>query len=479
MRPITVSEIVRATGGTLVVGDPQAFADRGVSIDSRTAQPGSIYIAIRGEKFDGHQFLSECLSKGVGTFVISKIPADFNIALARLQGVIQVKDTRRALADLARYVRTQRGRGARVVGVSGSAGKTTVKEMIAQILSLAGSTLASPGNFNNEIGCPLALLELNEDHRFGVFEIGSSALGEVRRLAGIVQPHVAVVTNILLEHTETFGTIEQIAEGESEIFSALSEGGTAVLPRDDAHYEFLKSKVPAGCSVASFGFSDDATVRVADFSAWPAPTKFRLVRRDASGRTLDSIECSIPVIGRVNALNAAAAAAAVLSLGVDPEHIREALAQYRPPGLRFQTHRFQNGLTLVNDSYNANPGSMRGAIDGFVESYPDRRKILVLGDMLELGEISRKEHYELGKYIAQKPVDKIVLYGPQSKFTYEGARDSMMDESNLIYCSAADALDRSVESLLSSENVIFFKASRGMRLDTAVQNIIERNSVSR
>ncbi len=479
MRPITISEIVRSTEGTLVVGDPQGVVHKGLSIDSRSAGPGAVFLAIRGEKFDGHHFLNDCLANGVGAFIVSKIPKDFNIALAHIQGVVQVKDTRKALADLARYVRVTRGKGAQVAGIGGSAGKTTVKEMTAQILSRAGPTIFSPGNFNNEIGCPLAVLGISEENRFAVFEIGSSALGEVRRLTSIVQPRVAVVTNILLEHTATFGTIEQIAEGEAEIFSGLPADGTAVLPRDDAHYDFLKSKVPSSCKILSFGFSDKASVRVVNFTAWPGPTQFRLVHQDESGKTLATVDCTIPVIGRVNALNAAAAAAVAFSFEVDPSHIREALAEYRPVGMRFQTHRFQNGLIVINDSYNANPGSMRGAIDGFVESYPDRKKILVLGDMLELGEISRKEHFDLGKFIAQKPVDKVLLYGPQSKFVFEGARDSMMNESSLTYFGTQDALDRAVESLLSSENVIFFKASRGMRLEKSVQNIIERNPAAR
>ncbi len=476
MLPITISEIVRSTEGTLVVGDPQGIASNGLSINSKNIQPGVIFLAIRGEKFDGHNFVNECLANGADTLILSKTPQNLNINLFNLKGVVQVKDTRRALGDLAKYYRHKHGKGTRVVGISGSSGKTSVKEMTAQILALAGKTLSSPGNFNNEIGCPLAVLNLTDEHQYAVFEFGSSALGEVRRLAEIVRPDIAVVTNIFLEHTETFGTIDQIAEGESEIFSALAANGTAILPRDDAQFNFLKSKVPSSAKITSFGFSDNASVRITHFSAWPGPTKFRIVHQDDSGAVLSQIDCTLPVIGRVNALNAAAACAVAFSLDVDPRHIQKALAEYRPPGMRFQTLHFDNGLIVVNDSYNANPGSMRAAIDGFVESYPDRRRILVLGDMLELGEISRREHYELGKYVSQKPVDKIILYGSQSKLTFEGAKDSLMSEDNLSYCATEDVLVSEVESLLSPENVIFFKASRGMHLEKVVQGILEKHA---
>lgn len=467
----------------LQVGKPDASLDDflaqgilvpGLTIDSRKVNPGDVYIAIKGDKFDGHDFLNECVKKGAAVLIVSRTPANLNVHMAPISGIITVKDTKKALADLAGYYRQKYGSKMSVVGVCGSSGKTSVKEMTAQILGLAGPTVHSLGNYNNEIGCPLSLLRISPHHEFGVFEIGSSAVGEVKRLSAIVQPRVAIVTNILLEHTETFGTIEQIAEGESEIFSGLDSGGVAVIPRDDPHYDYLKSRVPQSCTIKSFGFSEDATVMIQDFSAWPGPLKFKLLHRDSGGKVLNSLNCTLPVIGRVNAINAAAAAAAALALGVQEYKIQQALAQYKPPGMRLQVYQLRGGITLVNDSYNANPGSMRSAIESLVESYPDRKKCLIVGDMLELGEISRKEHYELGKFIAQKPLTGVVAYGSQSRFIFDGAKDSMMNESSLSHCSDPETLFKKSESLLAPETVIFFKASRGMKLEQVIHRILEK-----
>ena len=481
MFPLTVAEILEAVQGVLILGDPRskvgsaeapyspgAWPPPGVSTDSRTLKRGDLFFAIRGERFDGHQFLNDAVQKGASVCVVSQLPSDFNLRHAGNLSIVKVKDAKRALSDCARHYRSKHGAGTDIVSICGSSGKTTVKEMTAQVLGRHAPAVYSPGNHNNEIGCPVSLFALSPAFRYGVFEIGVSAVGEVRRLAEVVRPRVAVITNVQLEHTATFGTIEDIARGESEVLPLLPADGWAVLPRDDAFYDFMRERVPAGCRVKSFGFSERASVRAVDLAAWP-DTRFKLIHQEDSGKVLDEVECSLPVLGKFNVLNACAAAAAAFCLGVPKEVVRDALSRFSPPGLRFQIHRLESGASLVNDSYNANPGSMRSSLESFIECFPDRKRCAVLGDMLELGEISRQEHESLGRFLAGLPLSRILLYGSQSKFTLEGCRKALMDERSVVHCPDRESLLREIETLLGPETAVLFKGSRGMRLDEVVQ----------
>jgi UDP-N-acetylmuramoyl-tripeptide--D-alanyl-D-alanine ligase len=482
MLPLSVAEILEAVQGVLVLGDPRAsvglnrapeelletkgWPPPGISTDSRSLKRGDLFFAIRGERFDGHLFLTDAVKRGAAACVVSQLPKTFNIQAQNL-AVIKVKDTKRALADCARAYRMKYGSEVPVVSICGSSGKTTVKEMTAQVLSGYAPTVFSPGNHNNDIGCPVSLFAFSPSFRFGVFEIGVSAVGEVKRLAEIVRPRVSVVTNIQLEHTATFGTIEDIAKGESEVLPLLPPGGWAVLPRDDAFFDFMSARVPSGCRVKSFGFSDQASVQAIDISTWPE-TRFTLRHRDESGKIIEEIECTLPVLGKFNVLNACAAAAAAFCLGVPKESIRDGVGRFSPPGLRFQISRLDSGAVLVNDSYNANPGSMKSSLSSFVECFPDRKRCVVLGDMLELGEISRKEHEDLGTFLAGLSLSRIVLFGAQSRFVLEGCRKALMDERTVVHCPDRDGLLKETRDLLSPEAAVLFKGSRGMKLDEIV-----------
>lgn len=485
----TVAEMVRATGGTLVIGDPTQSIRVGgtggsargprahrISIDSRTLRRGDVFFAIKGERFDGHCYLNESLKRGAAACFVSNLPEDLAVSSTAYGAIIRVADSKKALGDLALAYREKYGSEVRRAGISGSCGKTTVKEMTAQILRGAWPTVQSPGNFNNDIGCPLSIFRILPEHRFGVFEIGASAPNEVGRLARIVAPHAAAVTNISLEHTATFGTLDQIAAGESEILDELPPGGTAVLPRDDSYYEFLKSRVGSGRTALNFGFSPDANVSASRVSLWPGPVSFRLTHRDGSagGRVIEERDCVLPVPGRFNVANACAAAALCLALGTSLERIAAGLAEYRPPAMRFEVLTLKNNAVLVNDSYNANPGSMRSSLESFVDAFPNRRLGAVLGDMLELGEISRREHQLLGKYLAGLPFEKILLHGPQSRFTYEGAKSHFAGEKSISYCPDRETLMREAEHLVQPGNAVLFKASRGVRLEEIVERLTEK-----
>lgn len=512
MLPLSFIEIVQATQGILVMGDPRSTVGAsqskaetkesnlvaGISTDSRTLHRGDIFFALRGERYDGHNFLNEAIRKGAALCVVSKIPSNLTISPADTPAIVQVKECKKALADCAKYYRQKYGSKTQIVGISGSCGKTTVKEMLIQILNRYAPTVYSAGNFNNEIGCPRSIFSLHTNHCFGVFELGASSLGEVKRLAEIVSPQAAIVTNIRLEHTETFGSLENIAEGESEILPLISEDGFAILPFDDPFYDFLKSKLPRDhrVKIKSFGFSKAASVSAVDIAPGSAAhpfspalsfstadearaafrTNFRLLHRDNDGKILDQFSCALPVLGRFNVLNACAAAAAAFCLKVPREVIQDGLENFVPPRMRFQISPLKNNAIVVNDSYNANPGSMRASLEGFIESFPDRERCVVLGDMLELGEISQSEHYALGKFLARLPLSKVVLFGHQSKFVADGARDAFLGEENLFYCLTGDSLWKRVHSLTQPNTAILFKASRGMHLEEVVQKLIAESS---
>jgi len=473
---MTLSEIEQAAQGLLVVGNPQMEVGQGakVSIDSRTLQQGDIFFALKGQKTDGHVHLEDSIKKGASLCVVSQISEDIIRRTPPSTAILKVKEPQRSLGDVAKFYREKYGAGTARVGIAGSCGKTTVKEMIASILKQAAETVASPGNFNNEIGCPLSIFGLKPSHVYGVFEIGASGRGEVGRLANILAPHAAVITNIRLEHTETFGTLQDIAEGEAEILQALESGGTAVLPREDPFFDFLAGKIPAEkrVKIMSFGFSSQAHVSAQDISAGPGPVKFVLVHRDNYGKTKAEIPCTLPVLGRFNVMNACAAAGAALALGVRSEKIAIGLKNFSLTPMRFEILRLKDDIVLVNDAYNSNPGSVRTSLEAFVEAFSNRRIVVVLGDMLELGEISRQEHESLGKFLTGFPLTQIILFGPQSKFIYEAAQKTLGNSKSVIHCEDKESLLKSVRQALQPATAMLFKASRGIHLEETIQKVM-------
>ncbi|MBI2915838.1 MAG: UDP-N-acetylmuramoyl-tripeptide--D-alanyl-D-alanine ligase [Elusimicrobia bacterium] len=494
MLPLNVSEIVRAVRGSLVIGDPAItltpphttdfptqtshvpWPPSGISIDSRTAQKGDFFFALKGENFDGHHFLNEAIRKGVSLCFISEIPQSLNVQLYDFPTIIKVSDTRNALKLLAKLYREKFGSKICRVSVSGSCGKTTVKEMIAQILRSGYPTAFSPGNYNNEIGCPLSIFYMSPEQTYGVFEIGSSKKGEVQELSALVEPRVTVVTNIRLEHSETFGDLKEIAQGESESLPFLPEEGCAALPHDDSFFNFLRSRVPPKCHVKSFGFSNQSSVYPTDISLHANKTRFTVTHQDTPGKVREQFECEIPVLGKFNVLNALAAIAACLFLKIPIGRIQEGLKHFRSLPLRFQMIEFNGGGLIVNDSYNANPGSVRSSLESFAESFPNRQKCVVMGDMLELGAFSQKEHLEIGKLLQNLPLSNVILFGNETKTIYDYLRSQPVQNQTAVYTKDRKELLKIVQPLANQDHVILFKASRSMRLEEIVEKIVKNSS---
>ncbi|MBI2119671.1 MAG: UDP-N-acetylmuramoyl-tripeptide--D-alanyl-D-alanine ligase [Elusimicrobia bacterium] len=486
MQALTLSEIVKATEGTLILGDPEVkigeskiqnkmndLRTSGVSIDTRHLKPGDIFFALKGTRDDGHAFIKDAAKKGAKLCMIETIPQDLSFYLTNFPAIIQVPDTKKSLKRLAQYYRKKVGSQTKIISINGSCGKTTVKEMTAQILKNFAPTVWSPGNFNNEIGCPLSIFLLNQKHLFGVFEIGSSAVGEVETLSKIVCPDLSILTQIGLEHTATFGNLENIAGGESEVFSYLAPSGIAVLPRDDAYFELLKTKVPKECEIKTFGFSQDSTCSIQNYTTSQEGAQFRLNFMEEKFKHLKNLDFKIPLMGKINVLNACASITACLSLNVPPDSIQKSLKNFMPPDMRFQKIQLKDGTVLINDSYNSNPSSLKSSLECFMESFSGKKKVAVLGDMLELGKISKEEHFKIGQFLKSCGFEKILLTGKESYEIVRGYKENNPNQNKMLHCENKNSLFLETKKTLGKNHAILFKASRSIHLEEVIEEIIK------
>jgi UDP-N-acetylmuramoyl-tripeptide--D-alanyl-D-alanine ligase len=389
----TLAEFARACGGRLS-GSDAAYTD--VVSDSRTLAPQQLFVALKGPRFDGHEFLGAALALGAAGALVD---AEQPVELAQ----IIVPDTQAALERAAQGWRAH-FRGA-LVGVAGSNGKTTAKEMTAAILGQSGNCLATRGNLNNHIGVPLTLLRLTPAHRFAVVEMGANRAGEVAALVAIARPTIGMITNAGAEHLEGFGSLEGVARAEGEMVAGLAAGATAVLNADDEFAGLWRALTPA--HVVTFGVREPA-----DFSATEVHTSvgsegFRTQFRLAAPAGSAAIQLAVG--GAHNVANALAAAAAAASAGASLEHIATGLAAVRAVPGRLQFKRGASGAWLIDDSYNANPSSVRAAIE--VLGALAGRKWLVLGDMAELGEFALQAHSAIGEFARAHGVERLYATG--------------------------------------------------------------------
>jgi UDP-N-acetylmuramoyl-tripeptide--D-alanyl-D-alanine ligase len=460
----TTDELAAATGGRWI-GAPPATTG-GVSTDTRTIAPGTLFVALRGEKFDAHEFLAEAAAKGAAAAVVAEgWIADAahpergaaGTALPRLA----VPDTLAALGALARHHR--RRFRIPLVAVTGSNGKTTTREMIAAILATRGKVLKTEGNLNNEVGVPLTLFGLEAAHEAAVVEMGMSHPGEIARLAAIAEPQIGVVTLAAPAHLEGLGTVEAVADAKAELYRGLPPGGVAIANADDAR--MLRRAQESGRRMITFsgtrGRRGDVVV-------------LEIVSQGAEGLRFvlgvgnREVAVHIPaLVGAHNAANAAAAAAAAIALGCTDREIVRGLAAVRPVGRRLRLDRLPSGVRLVDDCYNANPASMSAAIRTLVDLAADGgRSVAVLGDMLELGAFEAEAHRALGAEAARAGVRVLAAFGPRSRAAAEAARAAGLDA---FHTEDVDALVRWAKATLAPSDVLLVKGSRGMKLERLVE----------
>jgi UDP-N-acetylmuramoyl-tripeptide--D-alanyl-D-alanine ligase len=455
---LTIRELTTMLKGQLVLGEPKAVAKRAV-VDSRLASPGDLFFALKGARVDGHQFAMNACKQGATAVVVSQLEwLKSNSAFS--SAVIRVTDVHESLRLLGQSLRNS-FKGT-VIGITGSNGKTTVKQMTSAIMASQGSGLATPGNYNSQIGLPLALSEIQKGATWMVLEMGASEPGNIALLADVAHPKIGVITSIGPAHLASFGSLAAIARTKWELIDSLPDDGCAVVPWGVAALEphirqYAKKMI-------FFGDDPSCPVRA---SAIETSMNVSFLLHIGS----QSAKVRLPVPGRFNVYNAMAAAAAGWAAGVKIDQIAAALEKFEPARMRMEVLRHKTGATLVNDAYNANPASMLESVRTVTETFPGKKWIVVLGSMLELGEESDKLHFHLGSEIGRFPLEHIFLYGKEAEPIREGALAAGTPASKVDLVSTHDELERQLSARIDSNTVVLFKGSRGMTLEKVIKSM--------
>ena len=443
--------------GARVSGALPARGVTGISIDTRTLAEGDLFVALKGDNSDGHDYVRKAFEAGAAAAAIDEAHAQ---ALAGAGPLYVAKDTLVALEGLGRAARSRSK--ARIVAVTGSVGKTTTKELLRCALASAGETHASAASYNNHWGVPLTLARMPESARFGVFEIGMNHAGEITPLVAMAQPHIAIITRIAPVHLEHFASVEAIADAKAEIFSGLQRGGVAILNRDDAQFERLRDAAGAAGVrfVLSFGESAeaDATLLSCDVEGETTRVQARVLGQD--------LTYTIGAPGRHIAMNSLAVLMASRAAGLDLQAAARALAGFRPPAGRGQRETLQAAdgpFTIIDESYNANPASMRAALD-LLGAADGKRRIAVLGDMLELGPQARALHAAIAEDVERNQIDLVYTAGP----LMQALSEAIPAERRGAHAANAAALEPIVLDALRAGDVVMIKGSNGSRMGPLV-----------
>lgn len=461
------SEALEATNGEVHYSD-KWHAD-GVSIDSRTVCPGDLFIALIGENTDGHKYLDNAVKSGAAAAIVSYIPENFTADFP----LIIVKDSFEALYNLAKYSRERTK--AKIIGVTGSVGKTSVKEMLKAAFSTQGTVYATEGNLNNHYGVPLSLSRMHKECDFGIFEMGMSAPGEISPLSVLAQPDVAIISTIEPVHLEFFDSVEGIADAKAEIFDGLNENGTAIINRDSFYYLRLLNKATDAHikHILSFGLSSQAD--------------FQLIHHEENDNGgIVTANCNgierkyqLGICGTHQAKNSLAVLAAVQALGENVQKAAEALGKLTPPKGRGKKHTAtpnKNGkkvtVTVIDDSYNASPASVKAALEQLEKSKTNgkhKRSIAILGDMYELGDTASDFHEALSEDIMNHHIDGVMTIGDLMHNLYK----KLPEEKRIGHFKDSDAATNEIISFIKTGDILLVKGSRGVRTDKIVNKLLE------
>lgn len=449
---MTPADIAHATHGRLEYA-PGRQEVTGVSTDSRIVHSGDLFVALKGERFDGHDFVAEAFSAGAVAALVSREGAE----LPAGKSLIFVDDTLIAYGRLATWHRRQFD--TTVVAVTGSAGKTTTKNMIGSILARHGPTRTAPRTENNAIGVPRVLLSLDEQHQYCVVELAMRGPGEIDYLAQLTQPQVGVITNISQTHLGRLGSREAIAQAKAELLHVLPETGMAILNADDFYYGLFAEMAP--CRVVSFGATAGAQVRISDVHLHGLEGSDFSLEIDS-----EVILVSAELPGMHNVFNAAAAAAAAWAVTDSTAHIAQGIANCPTEEMRTEIRTSPSGATIINDAYNASPSSVAAALE--LVGQLAGRKIFVFGDMLELGDAAEKEHRLMGQLCAEKGIDWLITIGRWASVAAEEAEQLGLRTD--IVQDAEEAVNLLAEKL-SSDDVVLVKASRDLALERVAKGL--------
>jgi len=447
---ITLAEIARITKGQLFSNNEKKLVS-GFSIDSRTFEQGQFFVAIRGHNFDGHDFIRDAVEKGAAGVILERSarPARH----AKIDNVIIVEDTREALGMIAREIRKQVD--IPVICITGTNGKTTVKDILADVLTSQYKVLRSARSYNNIVGLSLTLFDLDPSYDVAVLELGSNYPGEIAKLAGIARPHAAVITNIGDGHLEFLGTREDVFLEKTSLLGFLPEGGTAFLNREDA---LLAGADTGGATRKFYGEVSGCDFLIDGISRRPGGYDF----------SLNGDSFFVPLEGKHNVYNAAAAIAVADSFDISYENIRRVLAGVSLPKMRLEKTAV-GGLMFINDSYNANPGSFMCALDVLRDSTDGTRKGVVAGDMMELGDGSDELHRMIGRSIAREKIDFLIVLGDKAGWIACGAIESGMKEQRVLRAENHEDAAEMVRQAAGPEAVVLLKGSRKAKMEEVLK----------
>ena len=456
----SAAEAVEWTGGRLASG---ALTDQfhGAGIDTRTIEPGQLFIAIRGERHDGHAFVEPALERGTAGLVVEESWLSKKPALPDTC-IIGVADSTTALGALAKGHRNTFD--GPVIAVTGSNGKTTTKELIHAILSTCGPCLKNPGNLNNEFGLPLSLLGRSDEDQKAVVELGMNHRGEIARLTAIANPDIGLITNIGSAHIEFLGSQEEIAQEKGDLVAGLRAEAIAILNHDDTLAMTQAIRAPG--SVRTFGRDPGADVGAEDVKAEPdGHYSFRLVAPEGSTHVC------VRGLAETTVINSLAASAAALAAGTKLDEVREGLANFRGVQGRMASLRLAGGGHLVDDTYNANPQSMRSALESLVRLKGDGRTIAVLGEMGELGASSCAAHREIGRLASELGVDRLFAFGENAQWIADGALEAGMSEEAVLVGTEHKKMTQSIRQFMRTGDRVLVKGSRAMRMERIVESL--------
>lgn len=443
---LTLREIEQITGGTLCGQDGEIQA---VTIDSREMPQNALYVAIKGDRFDGHDFCAAAVENGAAAIVGEQ---ELHLAVP----YIRVKSTRQALLDIAKLHRNHH-KGVKAIGLTGSVGKTTTKEMTYAVLSAQYETVKTEGNLNNEIGMPKTLFRIDDSTEAAVIEMGMNHFGEIARMTAACQPDAAIITNIGVSHIEFLGSRDGILQAKTEILEGMQTGAPLILNGDD---DKLWGYENPDYNLIYFGIDNqNADVRAADIREQNGETAFTVC---FDGKT--QAVC-VPTVGKHNVYDALAAFAAGLVFEIPPEKIAAGLKNFAPAGMRQRIREVQ-GITVIEDCYNASPDSQKAALNVLCATKA-KRKIAVLGDMLELGNFSETAHRTVGEYAAEKQVDLLYCYGQNAAFIADAAKNTV----KTLHFTDKSVLFDALLSEIRAGDAVLFKASRGMALEEVIEKL--------
>ncbi|MBP9012346.1 MAG: UDP-N-acetylmuramoyl-tripeptide--D-alanyl-D-alanine ligase [Smithella sp.] len=459
----SVTEVLQATSGTFISGTVETIF-QGISTDSRLIQKGNLFVALKGEKFDGHDFIETAIKEGVSGLLIQdegKVPRG---KATKKVAVIKVADTLFSLGELAHYWRKKFS--IPVIGLTGSSGKTTTKEMIAAVTDGVKKTLKTEGNLNNLIGLPQTILRLTDEDELAILEMGTNTRGEIRRLTQIANPDIGLITNIGPAHLAGFGSMAVVRDEKSDLFFNMSPSGTAVINLDDAL--ITESAEQWKGKKITFSMSPNADVTVKDIEKNGARgMRFNLIIGDQTQKT------EIKIVGLHHVHNAMAAAATAFAAGVDIRTISEGLGSFRPFSGRMEIIKLRNGAFLIDDSYNANPASVREALMSLKDLKSNHNAYVFLGDMLELGDQSEEMHRKIGMLMATIGVHALFLKGDFAGVTAAGAREGGLSPDNIFFLLEQDSGVGYLKERLKKGDWILVKGSRGMKMEKIVSQICD------